>query len=130
MTTLLAVALGGALGASARYLAAGWVQDVTGSLFPWGTMAVNLAGSLILGFGLVWLQSTVTSTEVRALVTIGFLGSFTTFSTFSYETVAMLRDGQWLRAGGYSLGSLALGLAAVALGAALASGILGTRGGS
>ncbi len=127
--SVLAVALGGALGAVARYLASGWIQDATRSFFPWGTLGVNVAGSLLLGFALVWLQGTVASTEVRALVTIGFLGSFTTFSTFSYETVAMLRDGEWWRAGGYAAGSLALGLIAVAAGAAVASGILRTRSG-
>ncbi len=127
--TVLAVAFGGAFGAVARYLASGWIQDASGSFFPWGTMGVNLAGSLLLGFGMVWLQGTVTSAEVRALVTIGFLGSFTTFSTFSYETVAMLRDGEWLRAGGYALGSLALGLGAITMGAALASTFVRARSG-
>ena len=130
MTTLLAVALGGALGAVSRYLASGWLQDLANGFFPWGTLGVNVAGSFVLGFSLVWLQGTVASAEMRALITIGFLGSFTTFSTFSYETMAMLRDGQWLRAGGYSLGSLVLGLLAVGAGAAIASGILGTGGGS
>lgn len=120
MTALLAVASGGALGAVARYLGAGWVQDLTGGFFPWGTFLVNAAGCFLLGFSLVWLQSTIVSTEVRNLVTIGFLGSFTTFSTFSYETVAMLRDGEWWRAGGYTLGSVALGLVAVVAGGALA----------
>ena len=127
MIALLVVASGGALGAVARYLTSGWVQDLAGGFFPWGTFAVNAAGSLILGFSLVWLQGTVSSTELRQFVTIGFLGSFTTFSTFSYETVAMLRDGEWLRAGGYAFGSLALGVAAVVIGGGLAAGILQGR---
>lgn len=125
--SLLAVASGGAFGAVSRYLASGWVQELTGGFFPWGTFAVNVAGSLLLGFALIWLQGTVVSAEMRELVTIGFLGSFTTFSTFSYETVAMLRDGEWWRAGGYAAGSVALGLVAVVAGAALASSILQTR---
>jgi len=120
MNALLAVAGGGALGAVARYLGAGWVQDLTGGFFPWGTFVVNAAGCLLLGFSLVWLQATLVSSEMRDLVTIGFLGSFTTFSTFSYETVAMLRDGEWWRAGGYALGSVALGLVAVIAGGILA----------
>jgi CrcB protein len=70
---------------------------------------------------LVWLQASVSSAELRELVTIGFLGSFTTFSTFSYETVAMLRDGEWWRAGGYTAGSVVLGVLAVAVGAAFAA---------
>ena len=119
--TVLVVGLGGAVGAVSRYLASGWVQTLTGGFFPWGTMAVNVAGSLALGFTMVWLQSTTASAELRDLITVGFLGSFTTFSTFSYETGAMLRAGDWYRAGGYTAGSVALGLVAVALGASLAT---------
>jgi CrcB protein len=125
--TLLVVGVGGALGAVSRYLTSGWVQEWSGSFFPWGTMAVNIAGSLALGFLVVWLQSTVASAEMRGLITVGFLGSFTTFSTFSYETVAMLRDGEWWRAGGYMFGSVALGLIAVGLGAFLAAALAQTR---
>jgi CrcB protein len=115
--TILAVALGGAFGAIARYGASGWVQAASGGFFPWGTLAVN--GSLALGFAVVWLQSAVAAAGLRELITIGFLGSFTTFSTFSYEALAMIRDGEWWRAGGYTLGSVAVGIAAVAVGAAL-----------
>ncbi len=125
MTTLLAVAAGGAVGAVARYLATGWVQNLTGGFFPWGTFFVNAAGCFLLGFSLVWLQGTLTSPLARQFVTIGLLGGFTTFSTFSYETVAMLRDGEWWRAGGYSLGSVALGLMAVIAGGALAGLLTG-----
>jgi CrcB protein len=129
LLTLVAVALGGALGAVLRYLVSGWIQDASGSFFPGGTFGVNLAGSLALGFAMVWLQGTVASAEARALVTIGFLGSFTTFSTFSFETTAMLRDGEWWRASAYALGSLALGLVAIAAGAALAASVLRARSG-
>jgi CrcB protein len=125
--TLLVIGLGGALGAVSRYLTSGWVQTLTGAFFPWGTMAVNIAGSLALGFMMVWLQSTTSSAELRDLITVGFLGSFTTFSTFSYETAAMLRDGEWWRAGGYTAGSVALGLIAVAAGAFLAAAISQAR---
>jgi CrcB protein len=119
--TIFIVSLGGAFGAVSRYLASGWVQELTGSLVPWGTLAVNAAGSLALGFALVWLQSTVSSPQLREFVAIGFLGSFTTFSTFSYEALAMARDGDWWGAGGYTIGSVTLGLLAVAVGAALAA---------
>jgi CrcB protein len=122
--TFLAVASGGALGALARYLTAGWVQSLTGAFFPWGTVAVNLAGCAALGFLMTWLQGTVASPELRQLITIGFLGSFTTFSTFSYETVAMLRDGEWWRAGGYMAGSVAFGLVAVWVGMNVANALL------
>lgn len=126
--SLLAVASGGALGAAARYIASGWVQDWTGSFFPWGTFAVNVAGCVLLGFAVTWMQSSFSSTEARELVTVGFLASFTTFSTFSYEALAMVRDGELLRAGGYVLGSVMLGLAGVVAGSALASSLLRPRG--
>jgi len=122
--TLLVVAAGGALGAVSRYLATGWVQGLSGDFFPWGTLVVNVLGSLALGFGLVWLQASVASAEARQFVAIGFLGSFTTFSTFSYETVAMLRDGEWWRAGGYVAASVAVGLMAVFLGMGAANALL------
>lgn len=125
MIPLVAVASGGAFGAVARYLASGWVQDLTGGFFPWGTFVVNALGSFLLGFSLIWLQSTLASAEMRTLVTIGFLGSFTTFSTFSYETLAMLRDGEWWRAGGYAFGSVMVGVTAVMVGGMLAAGIFG-----
>jgi CrcB protein len=124
---ILMVASGGALGAVARYLASGWVQDLAGGFFPWGTFAVNVSGSLLLGFILVWLQGTLASPETRQFITIGFLGGFTTFSTFSFEAVAMLRDGEWWRAGGYVLGSVTLGLMAVLVGGLLASSVLQGR---
>ena len=125
--SVLVIALGGAAGAVSRYLATGWIQGITGGFFPWGTMTVNVAGSLALGFALVWLQGTLSSAELRELVAIGFLGSFTTFSTFSYETVAMLRDGEWWRAGGYATGSIVLGAVAVVVGAVLASALMQGR---
>jgi CrcB protein len=125
--SFLVVAVGGAMGAVLRYVTSGWVQTVSGGFFPWGTLTVNVLGSLALGFLMVWLQSTASSAEIRDLVTVGFLGSFTTFSTFSYETSAMLRDGEWWRAGGYTVGSLLLGLVAVAVGGALATVLSHTR---
>ncbi|MEX2465512.1 MAG: fluoride efflux transporter CrcB [Gemmatimonadota bacterium] len=121
--TLVAIAVGGALGAVSRYLAGGWVQGIAGGDFPWGTWTVNLVGSLALGFMMIWLHHTLASTELRHFVVMGFLGSFTTFSTFSLETVEMLQEGLWLRAGLYSLGSVALGLLAVVAGAAAATSI-------
>lgn len=125
--TILMIAVGGAFGAVSRYLASGWVQALGGEFFPWGTLAVNIAGCLALGFAVVWLQATITSAEVRGLVTIGFMGSFTTFSTFSYETFELLRDGEWTRAGGYLAGSIVLGLIAVFVGTMLADGLLRIR---
>ena len=125
--TLLVVAAGGPLGAVSRYMATGWVQDYTSEFFPWGTLLVNVGGSLVLGFALVWLQSTVSSAELRQFIAIGFLGSFTTFSTFSYEAVAMLRDREWWHAGGYVAGSVTLSLLAVVIGMAVASALIQGR---
>lgn len=104
----------------ARYLASDWVRQIAGDAMPWGTLAVNVIGSFAIGFFLVWLQSTTPSAHARQLVAIGFLGSFTTFSTFSYEAVELTRAGEWMRAGGYAMGSVALGMCAVMLGASLA----------
>jgi CrcB protein len=120
---LFVVGLGGALGAIGRYLATDWVRQIAGDSMPWGTFVVNFVGSFALGFVLVWLHSGALSNQARQLVAIGFLGSFTTFSTFSYETVALARANDFWRAGGYALGSVALGVGAVVAGAALATAI-------
>jgi len=119
--TLAYVALGGALGALARYGISGWVYDRLGENFPWGTLVVNLVGCLALGLVIRWLQVSAVAPEVRPFLTIGVLGAFTTFSTFSYETVALLQEGQWLRAGLYMGGSVVLGLIAMVAGMALAT---------
>jgi len=125
---LLVIAIGGALGAASRYLVSGWVQQMATGFFPWGTVVVNVSGSIALGFALVWLEGTVASARLREFVAIGFLGSFTTFSTFSYEAVSLLRGGEWWRAGGYTAGSLLLGVCGVVFGAAAAASL--TRLGS
>ncbi len=125
--TVLVVALGGAFGAVSRYAVSGWVQEAAGPGFPWGTWTVNVAGSLLLGFAMVWLTETMASSALRNLVVMGFLGSFTTFSTFSFEVVEMAREGLWARAGVYSVGSVLMGITAVVVGALAASAV--TRAG-
>lgn len=125
--TVLVVALGGAFGAVSRYAVSGWVQEAAGPGFPWGTWTVNVAGSLLLGFAMVWLTETMASSALRNLVVMGFLGSFTTFSTFSFEAVEMAREGLWARAGVYSVGSVLMGITAVLVGALVASAV--TRAG-
>lgn len=126
MTTLV-VGLGGAFGAVARYWTTEWVRAAAGDAFPWGTMAVNVAGSFALGFLMVWLQSMAPSAQSRQFLAIGFLGSFTTFSTFSHEAVALMRAGEVLRAGSYAAGSVVVGMAAVVLGAFLAGALVQAR---
>jgi CrcB protein len=118
------IAVGGALGAITRYALGGWVQEWTASPFPWGTLVVNLTGCLFLGFVLRALELTLAPAEWRALLIIGFASAYTTFSTFSYETLALLRDGQLARAGLYVLVSNLVGLAAVLIGFLLAGALL------
>ncbi len=116
------VAAGGAVGSVSRFLLGTFVQQRTDGTFPLGTLVINVTGSLLLGFLLRYALSTqAISPEVRALLTTGFCGGYTTFSTFSYETVALIEDGQHRRAALY----VALSVAASLLGAFV--GIVGAR---
>lgn len=117
--SLLLVALGGAVGALGRYGLSGWVQGRVG-LFPWGTLVVNVLGSFLLGFAVRYLESTVVPAEWRQAITIGLLGAFTTFSTFSYEAVVLAQAGDWGRAAAYVLASVALALVALLAGLGVA----------
>lgn len=110
--TLLLIAVGGAVGALARYGVSGWVQGGAG-LFPWGTLAVNVSGSFLVGVAFRCLEAGLLAPEWRPAITVGLLGAFTTFSTFSFEAVTLAQEGEWSRAGGYVLLSVALALAAV-----------------
>ena len=99
MTTILAIAGGGALGAVLRFWVSTSIYHWLGRGFPYGTLAVNVLGSLAMGFLALWLsERSSLSPEWRALVLIGFLGSFTTFSTFSLETLNLLNDGAYFKA--------------------------------
>ena len=110
---LVAIALGGALGAVSRYAASGWIQRLAGERFPWGTLAVNLIGCFLLGFLAGRWERATAPASWRLLWGVGFLGAFTTYSTFALETGTMLRDGSWSGAGSYVFLHLGLGLAAV-----------------
>ena len=125
---ILMIALGGAFGAVARYGLSGWVHSHLDTTFPMGTLAVNILGSFLLGLSLPLFESLAWSADLRTLVTIGFLGAFTTFSTFSYEAVVLLEGGEWTRGGLYMGSSFLLGLAGILGGMVLASFILQTRG--
>jgi CrcB protein len=121
----LGVAAGGAVGSVARYGAGLAVARLLGEAFPWGTLAINIVGSFIIG----WFATLTTaegplpaSNDVRLLVMVGFCGGFTTFSSFSLQTLALLRGGDWPGAVGNVLLSVTLCLAAVTAGHWLARG--------
>jgi CrcB protein len=118
---VFAVAVAGALGAACRYIVDGVVQDRVEGAFPWGTWFINVSGSLALGFlaGL-GLYHGLSSTP-RAFIGTGFLGGYTTFSTLMFESVRLFEDGSRYESLLNILGSLAAGLAAAAVGLALAA---------
>jgi CrcB protein len=124
MILYIYIALGGILGTLARYLLQGALQT-RGGTFPTGTLAINLAGSFLIGFIMRFATgSTVVSPALRAGLTIGFCGAFTTMSTFGYESIRLLGDGEYWYAGLYMGGTIVGGLAAVVTGTALASKLL------
>ena len=117
------VALGGALGSVARYWCSGVIARAMGETFPWGTLIVNVSGSLVIGF-----IATVSGPdgrflippEARQFMMVGILGGYTTFSSFSLQTLSLARDGEWLLAGANIVGSVVLCLIAVWVGHMLA----------
>jgi CrcB protein len=124
-----AIAVGAAAGGVARYYLTSWVLVRTGAAFPWGTLLINVTGSLLLGMIVRYAVATPEmSVELRALLTTGFCGGYTTFSTYSYETAALIETGQYGRAGAYAIGSAALALLATFAGFALVRELLAFRG--
>jgi CrcB protein len=115
---LLAVAAGGAVGSVARYLATLALMPVMGT-FPAGTLVVNVVGSFLIGWFARFFSGDATQDVVRLALTTGFCGGFTTFSTFSAETLLLVQQGKGARAATYVALSLALGLGAAALGLVL-----------
>ena len=115
------IALGGALGSVARYWVGATVTNRLGARFPYGTMAINLTACLLIGFSVTFLaRRTGMGVAWRYLVPIGFVGAYSTFSTYEWETLGLIRVGAFPAAAGYALGSLALGLAATWCGMAAA----------
>ena len=113
--TLLSVA--GAVGTLSRYGLAGFVQRFCGERFPWGTVAVNMIGCFL--FGLIWTlaeERLVISGQTRFILLTGFMGAFTTFSTFAFETSGFLQDSQWWLASANAFGQLFAGVALIFLG--------------
>ena len=118
------IAVGGALGSVGRYWFSGFIAERFGETFPWGTILVNVSGSFVIGF-----FATLTAPDGRLLVgstarqfvMVGICGGYTTFSSFSLQTLNLVRDGEWLRAGGNVVLSVVLCLAAVWIGHVLAA---------
>ncbi len=114
------IALGAAVGASARYFLSGYVARVVPSSLPYGTLLINVTGSFVLGFFLVWTSERVLADpRWRLLIAVGFCGSYTTFSSYAFETFALTEQGQLLMASLNILFSNVFCLGAVLAGAAL-----------
>jgi len=122
----LLIALGGAAGSLLRYLVGGAVQRMSDSGFPVGTMVVNVSGCFIIGVLVRQFLNMQLSPELRALLIVGFCGGFTTFSTFSAETLGLIEGGEYGRASGYVVLSVTLCLAATLAGMTTMRLIMGT----
>ena len=117
---LLLVGLGGFAGAVLRWLVDGWVSERNPTAFPVGTLVVNLTGSFLLGVLFAWvIERNVLPADIRAPVMIGFIGAYTTFSTFMLESWRLVEDGAWALATANLVGSVVLGLVAVVAGLAV-----------
>jgi len=130
MASYFWIAIGSALGGMARFWCSGFVAALIGETFPWGTLLINILGSFVIG-----LFATLTGPDgryfvgslARQFVMIGICGGYTTFSSFSLQTLNLMNDGEWLRAGGNIVLSVVLCLVAVWIGHVIALGINGMR---
>ncbi|HTY40703.1 MAG TPA: fluoride efflux transporter CrcB [Thermoanaerobaculia bacterium] len=126
MSRFLWICAAGAVGTGARYLMSGWALAVLGAGFPYGTLAVNVLGSFAIGFVMqVGLATPLLSPTLRLTLTTGFLGGFTTYSSFNYETIRYLQDGAWRLAAANVVVTLAVCLIAGIAGVALARSLFG-----
>lgn len=126
MKMLIAIAAGGAIGALGRHLLAGQVMRWTGvGGFPWGILACNVLGSVAMGFVIHWLaRLPAPMPDLRAFLTVGVLGAFTTFSTYALDIVLLAERGQFGAAAGYAVGSVLLSVVGLLAGMALARGVM------
>jgi CrcB protein len=123
MRDALWIGAGGFFGAMTRYWLGGWVARRMGTAFPYGTLAINVSGSFTLGVIMGLLDGHTFAPVVRLATAIGFIGAYTTFSTFTYETMRLLEDGSALLAGMNVIGSVLAGLVAALLGLATGRGL-------
>ncbi len=131
MLSYLWIGVGGALGSVLRFWLSGLIERDFGQSFPWGTLLVNVSGSLVIGFFAAltgpegrWLAAP----NLREFFMIGICGGYTTFSSFSLQTLNLAQEGQWFRAGANAVLSFVLCLLAVWLGHLLAAGINAMKG--
>lgn len=124
MLLYLLIALGGALGSVSRFALNGLISTHTAATFPWGTLVINVTGSFLIGFFFTLTEPggrVFASSNTRQFFMTGVCGGYTTFSSFSLQTLTLAREGEWLRAGAYTVGSVVLCLVAVWLGHLAAS---------
>ncbi len=118
------IGVGGFVGAIARYALAVWIGQRWGRIFPLGTFVINVTGSFLIGLLMTLMaERIIENPQWRLLLVVGFLGAYTTFSTFEYETGALLKDGEWLYAGMNVVGSVLVGFIALKLGEVIAKSI-------
>jgi len=121
MQSIMVIALGGALGALSRYGLGLWISSKWSQGFPLGTFIINITGAFLLGFlNILFIEKLTISPLWRLGIGVGFLGAYTTFSTFGYEMIMLLEGGSLLTAGLYTLLTVIIGFAGVALGVGLA----------
>ncbi|MFO1475986.1 MAG: fluoride efflux transporter CrcB [Verrucomicrobiota bacterium] len=131
MTAYFWVAIGGALGSVSRFWMSGWIAERYGETFPWNTLFINVTGSFVIGvFGALTLPEGrwTASPALRQLFMVGVCGGYTTFSSFSLQTLYLIREREWLYAGGNAVLSVALCMIAVWLGFVAGSALNSLKG--
>ncbi len=124
MANIFIIGIGGFLGAISRYGVALWIGQRWGRSFPLGTFAINVSGSFLIGLLMsLFTERFMVNPQWRLMLVVGFLGAYTTFSTFEYETGTLMKDGEWLIAGLNVILSVFVGFAALKLGETIAKSI-------